>query len=499
MIYLVDFPCVLIYNRRMVLSSGVKFRCYPDSYQARVLSAWIGCQRFIYNAKVAEERYFRRYQEKALALTGFPAPVDQQYSQFKDMDLTPFLFDVPSQILRNGATRFMGAYQRFRAGLALRPAFKKSCGRQSVWITGELFRFMPTGKAGRRGHKTIYGHALFIGTKKHGLGALKFKAHTEYGLPSTITVSRENGKWYVSFSYDKAGALMDQAELIDLYRGMSKDDLGQITIGLDRGVCIPAASSSGDIYNFKTVELERLARKERRQKRYQRQAARRKKGSRRRKRSLREKAKCSAYATNIRHDFAHQASRKIADSCAEIIVFEDLKVRNMTARPKPKKGRNGTYQPNGAKAKAGLNRAILDSAWGKIRVFTTYKANRLNKLVLAINPHGTSHECSRCGHTHPDNRLSQARFECISCGHMENADVNAARIIKARGISELTSGEFTIKNRKRAMRLRKKSVLGQGLPDVMRGEKNVRRDEAINLIPLSSVNRETPTTIAQAI
>ncbi len=49
------------------------------------------------------------------------------------------------------------------------------------------------------------------------------------------------------------------------------------------------------------------------------------------------------------------------------------------------------------------------------------------------------------------------------------------------------------------MRLRKKSVLGQGLPDVMRGEKNIRRDEAINLIALSSVNRETPTTIAQAI
>ncbi|HSB34645.1 MAG TPA: zinc ribbon domain-containing protein [Nitrospirota bacterium] len=134
-----------------------------------------------------------------------------------------------------------------------------------------------------------------------------------------------------------------------------------------------------------------------------------------------------------------------------------------------------------------------------MRIFTTYKAKRLNKLVLAVHPHGTSQECSRCGHTHPDNRLCQALFECMVCGHRENADVNAARVIKARGISGLTSGEFAFKDGKRAMRLRKKSVLGQGLPDVMRGEKNVSRDEAINLIPLSSVNRETPTAIAQAI
>ncbi|HSB34644.1 MAG TPA: transposase [Nitrospirota bacterium] len=325
----------------MALSSGVKFRCYPDSYQARVLSAWIGCQRFIYNAKVSEERYFRKHQEKALCLAGVPVPVDQQYSQFKDRALTPFLFEVPSPILRNGATRFMGAYQRFRAGLASRPAFKKSYGRQSVWITGELFRFKPTGKTSRRQEKTIYDHALYIGTKKHNLGALKFKAHTEYGLPSTITVSRENGTWYVSFSYDKAGALMDQAELMNLYRGMSKEDLDQITIGLDRGVCLPAAASSGDVYDFKAVEQGRLARKERRQRRHQRQAARRKKGSGRRERSLREKTRCGAYAANVRRDFAHQASRKIADSPAEVIVFEDLKVRNMTARPKPQKDGSG--------------------------------------------------------------------------------------------------------------------------------------------------------------
>ena len=116
----------------MVLSSGSKFRCWPTEEQKLELSQWIGCQRVIYNAKVAEDRYFRALSRKSLSLTGIIAPVDQKYSQFKSRDLTPYLFEVPSQILRNGATRFKSAYSRFFAGLAERPVFRRKHGKQSV-------------------------------------------------------------------------------------------------------------------------------------------------------------------------------------------------------------------------------------------------------------------------------------------------------------------------------------------------------------------------------
>jgi transposase len=36
-----------------------------------------------------------------------------------------------------------------------------------------------------------------------------------------------------------------------------------------------------------------------------------------------------------------------------------------------------------------------------------------------------------------ENRKSQAKFECISCGHAENADTNAAKNILALGLLEL--------------------------------------------------------------
>lgn len=102
----------------MALSSGIKFRCYPTEGQKLALSRWMGCQRVINNAKVAEDRYFRTVSGKALSLAGINPPIDQKYSQFKNRELTPYLYEVPSQILRNGATRFKIASSRFFSGLA---------------------------------------------------------------------------------------------------------------------------------------------------------------------------------------------------------------------------------------------------------------------------------------------------------------------------------------------------------------------------------------------
>ena len=66
------------------MSSGVRFRCYPSKEQSPIFSQWIGHQRFIYNSKVEEERYFRTFRNHSLTLTGQFIPADQQYSQFKD-------------------------------------------------------------------------------------------------------------------------------------------------------------------------------------------------------------------------------------------------------------------------------------------------------------------------------------------------------------------------------------------------------------------------------
>jgi len=166
------------------MASGVKFRAYPDNKQLALLTCWIGCQRFVYNSKVEEDRYFRTFRNHALALTGVQTPVDQQYSQFKDEELTPWLFEVPSQILRNGAYRFMQAYARFFKGLSQQPSRKKRYGRQTVLLTKELFQFIPTGDTIKVNDGPVKEHRLTIGTEKFMVGELKFTAHRPYELPN---------------------------------------------------------------------------------------------------------------------------------------------------------------------------------------------------------------------------------------------------------------------------------------------------------------------------
>lgn len=106
----------------------------------------------------------------------------------------------------------------------------------------------------------------------------------------------------------------------------------------------------------------------------------------------------------------------------------------MTRRPKAKQDEQGRFISNKAKQKSGLNKAILNVGWHKIETYTGYKAYASGKAVFKIPAPKTSQECAKCGHTHPDNRKTQALFVCGHCGHTDNADHNASLVIKKRGI-----------------------------------------------------------------
>lgn len=68
--------------------------------------------------------------------------------------------------------------------------------------------------------------------------------------------------------------------------------------------------------------------------------------------------------------------------------------------------------------------------------------NKFGKVTESymVNPRYTSKRCSKCGNIHNDNRdckNNQARFECIVCGHKENADINAAKNIAIPNIDKI--------------------------------------------------------------
>ena len=172
--------------------TGVKLRCYPTPAQIAVLLLWMGHQRFIYNAKVQAQDYWYWLEKKSLSLTGLKPLADQAYSHFKSEEHTPWLSQVPSQFLRNGAYRFATANARFHKGLGGAPKVKPKFGCKSVLVTSELFEYR------ERAHPRPLGDGpapfdLTLGTAKLRLVKLKVKAHVPVptAAPATITVSLE--------------------------------------------------------------------------------------------------------------------------------------------------------------------------------------------------------------------------------------------------------------------------------------------------------------------
>lgn len=471
---------------------GNRFRCYPTPAQAQTLLQWIGCQRFIYNAKVGEDQYFRRFARKSLTHTGEFAPIDQQYSQFKT-ELTPWLSEVPSHILRNGAVLWKQTYSRYFQKLGGRPAIHKKHGKQSVWLTSELFEFTPVVDA-QMGE--ITGHQLHIGTKKYPVGVVAFKAHKDFKPPASLHISIHAGQWHVSFNCDDDLIEPSQADTTEYLMQFTEGELRAATVGLDRGVALPLATSDGASFGFTPIQDKRILKQERHQKRWQRKQARRVKGSKNWCKAKRKVARYQRYGADVRRDVAHQSSHTLAsDDRYKLFVFEALKVQNMTRRAKAKQDENGRWLRNGAAAKSGLNKAILASTWGQARVFLHYKARRKAKLVIEVPAFYSSQECATCGHIHKDNRVSQSEFVCQSCGHRQNADHNASRVIAARGVKQLLFGKCVKKEKKTCRITRKKVGAGCSEPDAAThptpGETEVSRLGG-NTPTLWSQTQETP-------
>lgn len=407
--------------------TGINFRANPKPEQKKVLSQWMGCARFVWNAKCEENDYLYKFKQKFLPLNT-KTPIDQSYAQFKSAELSPWLSDCPSQILRNTMCTWretMGNFFKSRCG---RPKKKKKADGGSIWLTSELFRFDLAANGKRR---------LFIGTKTNNIGYLDFIAHRDFLEPKSLRIKQKRGIFSVSFCYENEKENTINLTLKDHLKYLSQktpEELNAITIGIDRGVAIPVHTGAAS-FDFSHEQKRHKIVLAKSIKSLQKKLCRQKKGSQQRLKTKRRLSAKHAKIANIRTDFAHKTSHKIiVDDKIKIIVFEDLNTKGLTKAPKAKTDASGRFVQNGRSAKAGLNRAILDKCFGLIERFCAYKALRAGKAFFKVSAINTSQECADCGHIHPDNRQSQSVFSCVRCGHTDNADRNAALVIKKRAI-----------------------------------------------------------------
>lgn len=134
---------------------------------------------------------------------------------------------------------------------------------------------------------------------------------------------------------------------------------------------------------------------------------------------------------NRRRDFLYKQARTLAKRY-RVLVFEELQIANMTARPRPEHDEETqTYLPNGAAAKGGLSKSILDAGWGQFVKLCTRKAEEAGGSVVRVAPNNTTQQCSGCHRIVPKD-LSVRWYPCHHCGTELGRDHNAAKNILSR-------------------------------------------------------------------
>jgi IS605 OrfB family transposase len=202
-------------------------------------------------------------------------------------------------------------------------------------------------------------------------------------------------------------------------------------VGVDVGIAALAATSDGELVAH---EFWRPAERRCRQT-LKRRLARQRRGSRRREQTAGQLRRLHARVARRRDDALHKLSHRLATG-RSLIAVEELDVRAMT------RSARGTLEQPGrnVRAKAGLNREILERGWGELRRQLDYKTAWYGSMLVEIDQHHTSQTCSVCSAVDAASRESQARFRCRACGWSDNADVNAARVILARALERTAGG-----------------------------------------------------------
>ncbi|MEU5845818.1 RNA-guided endonuclease InsQ/TnpB family protein [Saccharopolyspora shandongensis] len=140
-----------------------------------------------------------------------------------------------------------------------------------------------------------------------------------------------------------------------------------------------------------------------------------------------------------RADFLSWTANRIATRHG-VVVLEELLTRNMTRSAKGTLERPGTNVAQ----KAGLNRIILDKGWYAFELALGNMARKTGGRILKVPAPYTSQRCSACRAVDPASRENQAVYRCTTCGHEENADVNAAKNILADGLSASACGDLGV-------------------------------------------------------
>ncbi len=357
------------------MRKSFKYRLFTNRTQEIKLDELLSSARFLYNN--ALEHRIVCYKQWHKSINYYDQANALKEIRSFDKGIAQLNFSCSQNILKQLDKTFQAFFRRLKQGC--KPGFPRFKGVD--YFNSIIFPAYGDGIK-------LKGSKLYI----QNVGHVRIKLHRGLeGTIKTVTIKRQNGRIYVSFSCD---------EVPENILPVSTKE-----IGIDVGIKSFAVMSDGQVIN----NSKYLKQSEIKLKEMQRQY------SKKRSKNLKKKFAClHERVSNQRKDFQHKLSRKIVDEFGYIYV-EELQPKEMV---------KNSFRV--------LNKYINDAAWSQFFNFTAYKAEWAGRKFIKVNPKGTTQECSNCGEIVPKD-LSVRVHDCPKCGFKVSRDYNSSLNILRRG------------------------------------------------------------------
>ena len=368
-----------------------RYRLVPSPAQEAVLRDHCAHARYVWNLAVEQHAHWRVGRKSAPSYLEQCRQLTQARAEYQW--LAAGSHTVQQQALRDFAQAMAAFFDRQNP--AGRPRWRKAGRDEGFRIVGRSRQWDLRRTSRKVGHVWI---------PKAGWVRFRWSRTVPEGVKSYRVTLDCAGRWHIAF-----------AAIPKPVQGPGNG----ATVGIDRGVAVSAALSTGALLRAPGL----VAREKKRLRRLERKLARSKRCSNRHRQLKLALARLRARETDRRKDWVEKTSTDIARRF-DLIRVEDLQIKNMTGSAR------GTRENPGrnVRQKCGINRGILRSGWG---LLVSRLEDKAPGRVERMNPAYTSQTCSGCGHRDPESRESQSRFRCRACGLQVHADVNAARNIAA--------------------------------------------------------------------
>ncbi|WP_327138421.1 transposase (plasmid) [Streptomyces sp. NBC_01340] len=389
-----------------------KFLMRPTVGQAAALAAMLADHCSLYNGALQERRDAYRHVSKTSVTYGQQSAQLKEIRGFDPERQGRWSFSSQQATLRRLNKAFAAFFRRVKSGET--PGYPRFRGVN--WFDTVDF---PKDGDGCRWDSTPHDRVTRV--RFQGVGHVRVNQHRPVvGKVKTVSVKREGRRWYVVLTAEQ-----EQPEPLP--------KTGSV-VGIDMGIASFLTTSNGEhVANPRHGHKAAAKVKAAQQVLSRFPRVRRNKRTANHQRAVDNVAKLHRKVRRQRLDHAHRVAVDLVRE-HDVIAHEDLKIRNMVKAPAPKADPDqpGSFLPNGAAAKAGLNHSISDAGWGVFLTILHAKAESAGREVIAVDPRNTSRTCPECGHVAAENRPTQERFHCVSCGHTAHADtVGAQNVLRA--------------------------------------------------------------------